>query len=68
MTKYVFDNPDAMLDWVNRTVSKLLTISRNDFGEISVELIRSSAGKRYEWVIDPKERQAWEKELSNDKK
>lgn len=68
MAKYVFDNPEAMLDWINRTAAKLLTIRRQDFGKISVELVKTQAGVNYEWVINPKEKIAWERELLNEKR
>lgn len=63
MTRYVFDNPDAMLHWIEKTVATLLTIPRKDFGKISVELMRTADKVNYEWIIDAKDKVAWQKEL-----
>lgn len=68
MTRYVFDSPEQMFDWVDRTAKKLLSIPRDEFGKIKIEITRTYDSCNYPWEIDPREKEAWKKRFENEKR
>jgi hypothetical protein len=68
MTRYVFDNPEAMFHWIDETVKKLLTIPRAQFGKIQIDISRTELGANYGWLIRPEDKQAWKKRFEDEKK
>jgi hypothetical protein len=68
MSRYVFDNPEAMFHWIDETAKKLLTIPREQFGKVQVEISRTELGVNYDWLITPKDKQAWKKGFDDEKR
>lgn len=68
MSRYVFDNPDAMFHWIDETAKKLLSIPREKFGKIEINITRSELGVNYGWLIEPKEKKMWEKRFKDEEK
>lgn len=68
MSRYVFDNPEAMFHWIDETAKKLLTIPREQFGKVQVEISRTELGVNYDWLITPKDKQAWKKRFDDEKR
>lgn len=66
--KYVFDTPEAMFHWIDQTAKKLLTIPREQFGKIEIEISRTDRGKIYGWLISPQDKAAWKERFDNEKK
>lgn len=68
MTRYVFDEPEQMFDWIDECAKKLLSIPRTEFGKIEINISRSNCGVNYPWLIDKKDREAWKRKFENEKK
>ena len=68
MSRYVFDNPEALFHWIDETAKKLLTIPREQFGKVQVEISRTELGVNYDWLITPKDKQAWKKRFDDEKR
>lgn len=68
MTRYVFDDPEAMFHWIDETAKKLLTIPREQFGKVQIEISRTELGVNYDWLITPKDKQAWKKRFDDEKR
>lgn len=67
MTRYVFEDPDAMFHWIDETAKKLLSISREDFGKIEINITRTENGYNYGWLISPEDKQAWKKRFEDER-
>lgn len=68
MTRYVFEKPDEMFHWIERTAEKLLTISREDFGRIQIDISFTDRMGNYHEVIDPVDKQAWKRRFDDEKR
>lgn len=66
--RYVFDTPEAMFHWIDQTAKKLLSIPREQFGKIEIEISRTDRGATYEWLIDPLDKAAWKKRFEDEEK
>lgn len=66
MTRYVFDNPEAMFHWIDETAKKLLSIPREKFGKIEVNISRTELGCTYPWIISPEDKKAWERRFKDE--
>ena len=68
MTRYVFDSPEAMFHWIDETAKKLLSIPRDKFGKIEINISRTELGVNYDWIITPEIKQIWKKRFENEKR
>ena len=68
MSRYVFDDPEAMFHWIDETAKKLLTIPREQFGKVQIEISRTELGVNYGWLITPKDKQAWKKRFDDEER
>ena len=68
MARYVFDDPEAMFHWIDETAKKLLTIPREQFGKVQVEISRTELGVNYDWLITPKDKKAWKKRFDDEER
>ena len=68
MSRYVFDDPEAMFHWIDETAKKLLTIPREQFGKVQVEISRTELGVNYDWLITPKDKKAWKKRFDDEER
>ena len=68
MTRYVFDDPEAMFHWIDETAKKLLSIHRDKFGKIEISINRTDLGVNYDWLITPQDKQRWKKRFEDEKK
>ena len=66
--RYVFDTPEAMFHWIDQTAKKLLSIPREQFGKIEIEISRTDRGATYEWLIIPQDKAAWKKRFEDEEK
>lgn len=68
MTRYVFDTPEQMFDWIDKTALKLLSIPRAEFGKIKIEISRvKNDGCSYPFEINPRDKELWRKKLNEEK-
>lgn len=68
MTRYVFDDPEAMFHWIDETAKKLLSIPREQFGKIEININRANLGVTYDCLITPQDKQRWKKMFEDEKK
>lgn len=68
MTRYVFDEPEQMFHWIDETAKKLLSIPRDKFGKIEVNISRTELGVNYDWIITPEIKQIWKKRFENEER
>lgn len=68
MSRYVFDKPEAMFHWIDETAKKLLSIPREEFGKIEINISRTKLGVTYDWIIDPVVKRAYKEKFKNEKK
>lgn len=68
MTRYVFDSPEAMFHWIDECAKKLLTIPRDEFGKIEINISRTDRLRNYDWLITPEDKKVWKRKLENDKR
>ena len=67
MTRYVFETPEQMFHWIDSCAKKLLSIPRNDFGKISIEITRTVDNANWDFNISEQDLKAW-KEKFDDKR
>lgn len=68
MTRYVFDEPEQMFHWIDECAKKLLTIPRDKFGKIEININRTDLDVNYDWLITPQDKQRWKKRFEDEKK
>lgn len=68
MARYVFDNPEAMFHWIDEIAKKLLSIPRDKFGKIEINITRTDLGVTYDWLITPEDKQRWKKRFEDEEK
>lgn len=68
MTRYVFEEPDAMFHWIDETAKKLLSIPREQFGKIEINITRTENGCNYGWLISPEDKNAWKERFEDEKR
>lgn len=56
-----------MFHWIERCCEKLLTISREDFGRIQIDISFTDRQGNYHEVIDPVDKLAWKRRFENEK-
>ena len=66
MTRYVFTEPEQMFHWIDETAKKLLSIPRDKFGKIEVNISRTELGCSYPWIIAPKDKEAWKRRFDDE--
>ena len=66
MSRYIFDKPEQMFDWIDTVAKKLLSIPRDKFGMVEINITRSELGCAYPWTISPKDKQAWKRRFENE--
>lgn len=68
MSRYVFNDPDVMFHWIDETAKKLLSIPREKFGKIEINITRTDLGVNYNWLITPETKQIWKKRFEDEEK
>ena len=66
MSRYVFDEPEQMFHWIDECAKKLLTIPRDKFGKVEINITRSELGCTYPWIISPKDKEAWKRRFEDE--
>lgn len=66
MTRYVFTEPEQMIHWIDETAKKLLSIPRDKFGKIEVNISRTELGCTYPWIVSPEDKKAWKRRFKDE--
>lgn len=66
MSRYVFTEPEQMIHWIDETAKKLLSIPRDKFGKIEVNISRTELGCTYPWIISPDDKKAWKRRFKDE--
>lgn len=66
MSRYVFTEPEQMIHWIDETAKKLLSIPRDKFGKIEVNISRTKLGCTYPWIISPDDKKAWKRRFKDE--
>lgn len=66
MTRYIFDKPEQMFDWIDTVAKKLLSIPREEFGKIEINIRRTYEECNYPFIVDEKDRNAWKRKFENE--
>lgn len=66
MSRYVFDSPEQMFHWIDETAKKLLSIPRDKFGKVEINITRSELGCTYPWKISPDDKKAWKRRFKDE--
>lgn len=66
MSRYVFTEPEQMIHWIDETAKKLLSIPRDKFGKIEVNISRTELGCTYPWTISPDDKKAWKRRFKDE--
>lgn len=66
MSRYVFTEPEQMIHWIDETAKKLLSIPRDKFGKIEVNISRTELGCTYPWIISPEDKKAWKRRFKDE--
>ena len=66
MSRYVFTEPEQMIHWIDETAKKLLSIPRDKFGKIEVNISRTELGCTYPWIISPDDKKAWTRRFKDE--
>lgn len=67
MTKYRFETPEQMFHWIDECAKKLLTIPREEFEKIEIDIHRTSMGSNYGFLIEPEVKNIYKKRFENEK-
>lgn len=55
-----------MIHWIDETAKKLLSIPRDKFGKIEVNISRTELGCTYPWIISPDDKKAWKRRFKDE--
>ena len=66
MSRYVFEEPEQMLDWIDTVAFKLLKITREEFGKIEINIKRTTDAGNYPFILHETDRNAWKRRFEDE--
>lgn len=66
MSRSVFTEPEQMFHWIDECAKKLLTIPREEFGRIEINIRRTYEECNYPFIINETDRNAWKRKFENE--